>query len=116
METAVTRHPHAAVVTLSGELDADTSGQLRSLLNELLLTGQRNLVLDLSGLSFVDSAGLAALLSAAKGTRRGGGRLLLSGPAPSVRKVMALTGIDVVLTTVDSVDEALARMVAEQEG
>jgi len=116
MQAAVTHHPHAAVVRLSGELDAHTSGQLRSLLNELLLAGQGNLVLDLSGLSFIDSAGLAALLSAAKGTRRGGGRLLLSGPAPAVRRVMALTGIDVVLTTVDSVDEALARMAAEQEG
>lgn len=116
MQAAVTHHPHAAVVRLSGELDAHTSGQLRSLLNELLLAGQGNLVLDLSGLSFLDSAGLAALLSAAKGTRRGGGRLLLSGPAPGVRRVMALTGIDVVLTTVDSVDEALARMAAEQEG
>ena len=112
----MTHHPHAAVVTLSGELDAGTAGRLRSLLNELLLAGKSNLVLDLSGLTFIDSAGLAALLSAAKGTRRGGGRLLLSGPAPTVRKVMALTGIDVVLTTVDSVDEALARLLAEQEG
>jgi anti-sigma B factor antagonist len=71
-------------------------------------------VLDLSGLSFIDSAGLAALLSAAKGTGRGGGQLLLSGPAPAVRKVMALTGIDVVLTTVDTVEQALARLGPEQ--
>lgn len=112
----MTRHPHAAVVTLTGELDAHTSGQLRALLNELLLAGQGNLVLDLSGLSFIDSAGLSALLSAAKGTRRGGGQLLLSGPAPTVRKVMALTGIDVVLTTVDSVDDALARLLEDQDG
>lgn len=110
MRTAVTQHPQAAVVTLSGELDADTASRLRTFLAEQLLNGASNLVLDLTELSFIDSAGLAALISASKGARRAGVELILAGPVPAVRKVMRLTGIDVILPTVDSVEMALTRL------
>ena len=107
MESAVSQHPYAAVVALSGELDAHTAGHLRALLAEQLLAGPGNLVVDLSALSFIDSAGLATLIAADKGTRRAGMKLVLAAPAPSVKKVLKITGIDGVLATVDTVDEAL---------
>lgn len=100
-------HPRAVVVTLTGELDADTARHLRSLVAEHLLAGPGNLVLDLSGLSFVDSAGLAAMISADKGVRRAGMRLVLAAPRAPVRTIMRLTGIDAVLTTADTVPDAL---------
>ena len=100
-------HPCAVVVTLTGELDADTARHLRGLVAEHLLAGPGNLVLDLSGLSFVDSAGLAAMISADKGVRRAGMRLVLAAPRAPVRKIMRLTGIDAVLTTADTVSDAL---------
>ncbi|MBC7375098.1 MAG: STAS domain-containing protein [Frankiales bacterium] len=108
MDSAVSHHPYAAVVALSGELDAHTAAQLRTLLAEQLLAGPGNLVLDLSALSFIDSAGLATLIAADKGTRRAGMKLVLAAPAPAVRKVLKITGIDGVLATKDTVDEALA--------
>ena len=108
MESAVSQHKYAAVVALSGELDAHTAVQLRSLLAAQLLAGPGNLVIDLSALGFIDSAGLATLIAADKGTRRAGMRLVLAAPAASVRKVLTLTGIDAVLATADTVDEALA--------
>ncbi|MCW2614739.1 MAG: hypothetical protein JWN08_1733 [Frankiales bacterium] len=107
MRSVVSQHQHAVVIGLSGELDAHTTGRLRSLLAEQLLAGPGNLVLDLAQLSFIDSAGLAALISADKGTRRAGMRLVLAAPGSSVRKVLGLTGIDAVLTIVDSVEQAL---------
>lgn len=100
-------HPHAVVVTLTGELDADTARRFRSLVAEHLLAGPGNMVLDLAGLSFVDSAGLAAMISADKGLRRAGMRLVLAAPPTPVRKIMRLTGIDAVLTTADTVPAAL---------
>ena len=110
MESAVWSHPHAAVVTLTGELDADTASRLRGLVAEHLLAGPGNLVLDLSGLSFIDSAGLAAMVAADKGVRRAGMRLILVAPRSAVSQVMHLTGIDTVMTTVDTVPEALAML------
>ena len=101
-------HPHAVVVTLTGELDADTASRFRSLMAEHLLAGPGNLVLDLSGLSFIDSAGLAAMISADKGVRRAGMHLVLAAPRTPVRSIMRLTGIDAVLTTADTVRDALA--------
>ena len=112
MRTVVTQHPQATVITLSGELDADTAGRLRTLLAEQLRAGASPVVLDLCELSFIDSAGLAALISASKGARRAGVELVLTGPVPAVRKVMKLTGVDVLLTTVGTVDQALARLAA----
>ncbi len=111
MESAVSQHPQAAVVALSGELDAHTAAQLRTLLAEQLLAGPGNLILDLSALSFIDSAGLATLIAADKGTRRAGMKLVLAAPAPSVRKVLAITGLESVLATADTVDEALTLLV-----
>jgi len=110
MRATVTEHSQATVVALSGELDADTAGRLRTLLAEQLLAGPSPLVLDLTELTFIDSAGLAALISGSKGARRAGVELILAGPAAAVRKVMKLTGIDVILTTVDDVEQALARL------
>lgn len=107
MESAVSQHPYAAVVALSGELDAHTATQLRTLLAEQLLAGPGNLILDLSALSFIDSAGLATLIAADKGTRRAGMKLVLAASAPSVRKVLKITGVDGVLATADTVDAAL---------
>ncbi len=114
MHSAVTQHPYAALVALTGELDAHTAVGLRSLLAEQLLAGPGNLVLDLSGLTFLDSAGVASLIAADKGTRRAGMRLVLAAPHPKVRKVLGITGIDAVLDTVDSVEQALALLAPER--
>lgn len=108
MESLLSQHPYAAVVALTGELDAHTVGRLRSLLAEHLLAGPGNLVIDLSGLTFIDSAGLAVLIAADKGVRRAGTRMVLAAPRAPVSKVLSLTGLDAVLTTTRTVDEALA--------
>ena len=110
MDTAVSQHAHAAVIRLTGELDVRTAVTLRAVLAQQVLAGPGNLVLDLSGLEFVDSSGLAALLAAHQGTRQAGMALVLAGPIPSLRRIMSLTGIDNVLRTEDTVEQALAQL------
>ena len=114
VHTEVIRLDHAKVVVLSGELDADTAGGLRTLLAEQLLDGPSDLVIDLSDLGFIDSAGLGTLIAASKGAHRAGVELVLAGPVPAVKRVMRLTGIDVVLASKDSVDDALAHLDARR--
>ena len=116
MRADVSQRQHAAVVALSGELDAHTAGRLRSLLAEQLLAGPGNLVIDLSGLSFIDSAGLAVLIAADKGMRRAGTKLVLAAPRAPVDKVLRLTGLTAVLTTAPTVDEALSLLVPDVQG
>ena len=100
----------ASVVRLIGELDADDAPAVRALLAEQVLRGPGSLVVDLSALTFIDSAGLAALVAAHKGTRSAGTRLLLAAPTPAVVKVLAITGLNAVLTTAPSVEAALKEL------
>ena len=105
---AVTPHQHRTVVTVTGEIDLATQGQLRARLNDLVVAGQVDLVLDLSGVDFVDSTGLGALL----GPRRRGhafhGSLALVIPNGSVKKVFTITGLEKVFAIHDTLDEAMA--------
>ena len=94
------------------EAAAIASGYALMLLAEQLLAGPGNLVIDLSGLSFIDSAGLAVLIAADKGMRRAGTRLVLAAPRAPVDKVLRLTGLSAVLTTAPTVEERRAWVLA----
>lgn len=103
----VDEHERASVVRLVGELDADQAPALRKLLAERVLSGPGHLVLDVAGLTFLDSSGLATLIAVHKGTRSAGTSLVLAGPGPAIVKVLALTGLQSVLHTAPSVQQAL---------
>lgn len=100
----------ASVVRLIGELDADDAPTVRALLAEQVLRGPGSLVVDLSRLTFIDSAGLAALVAAHKGTRSAGTSLVLAAPTPAVVKVLAITGLSAVLMTAPTVEHALEQL------
>jgi anti-sigma B factor antagonist len=81
----------AAWVHVAGELDLATTPRLRHTLGEAQLNA-RVVVLDLRELTFMDSAGIHAILDAATDARQAAGRLILvRGPAP-VDRVFTLTG------------------------
>ncbi len=84
-----------AVLTLVGELDAETAGRLQSHL-EAVDPAER-LVVDLSGLGFVDSSGLRVIISAHQRHETAGGRLLVRAPSQRVARILQVTGLDGVL-------------------
>lgn len=65
------------------------------------------LIVDLTDVSFIDSTGLGVLVTALKHTREAGGSLDVVVAAPRVLKVLALTGLDVVIPLHATLDEAL---------
>jgi anti-anti-sigma factor len=81
--------------SLHGELDASGKGDLSDAF--LACDTTADLLLDLSGLTFVDSTGLTALLQL-RGRMAPGARVLLIHPGANVRRVLALTGLDQVFT------------------
>jgi anti-anti-sigma factor len=93
----------AAIVSFAGELDLNTIDQARAALAEL--PGQPpRLVLDLSELAFADSVGLALLVQL---LHSDGDRLrLVRGPS-SLRRTVAITGLDEVLPWCEDLDHAL---------
>lgn len=94
--------PGGAVVALRGELDLATSPLLRTALAELI--GQpsvRCVVVDMGGVTFIDSTGVHVLVEAARRLRRCGGDLTLSGTKPGAFKVLDIRGLTSVFGFVD---------------
>ncbi len=79
------------VIRVNGDLDAQTSSTLDVAVAEQLAAGCTEIVLDLSGLQFVDSSGLRSMVLA-RGPQ-GDGRVVLRGPSPSVRRLLDITGL-----------------------
>jgi anti-anti-sigma factor len=74
---------------LVGEIDISNAGELRRLQDP----GPGNLVLELGELSFMDSAGLRAMLELANGLESGR-QLVLRNPTPAVDRLFEVTGVD----------------------
>ncbi len=107
-EVAVEDRDGWQVLTLAGEIDVATAPRLRDRLVQLITDGPPRLVVDMSGLSFIDSMGLGALVSGLKRARAHDGDLRLAGASDHVAKVLAITRLDHAFLVADSVDEALA--------
>lgn len=105
---AVSTDAHRTVVKVSGEIDLATQGQLRAKLNDLVVGGHVDLVLDLSGVDFVDSTGLGALIGTRRRVHAFHGSLALVIPNEAVMKVFTITGLEKVFDIHDTLDAALA--------
>ena len=97
--------PGTLTVGLDGELDIATARALEQLLTELERDRWPTVVLDLRHLSFMDSSGIRALLSAHRRIGRRGGRLVVRHPARCVRRTLAAVGADSILDLADVIDE-----------
>ena len=83
------------VVRVTGELDAATAPVLRKAFVDLVEEqGSLDVVVDVSELSFIDSAGLGVLVAASRKLTNLGGELTLSAPTRAVAKVLQTTGVD----------------------
>ncbi len=89
-------------VVLTGELDLATVEPLEREVDSLLGSGFRWIVLDLRGLTFLDSSGLRYLLTLADGARNDGFRLELIQGGDSVRRLFELTGTQDALPFVEA--------------
>ncbi|WP_165975473.1 STAS domain-containing protein [Actinomadura rubrisoli] len=110
----VLRQAGHAVVKPHGELDIATAPALRERLTGLLRPGIRLLVLDLSGVTFCDAAGLAVLVGTRRRANPRGIVMLLAAPGPQVLRVLRATGLERSLPVRATVAEALAEPVPDE--
>jgi anti-sigma B factor antagonist len=78
---------------LTGELDLTTVDRLRAVVGPACGSG-REIMLDLSRLSFCDSTGVGTFVWLHRQATAGGGRLLLAAPRRQVREVLKISGVD----------------------
>jgi len=93
------------VVTAPEEIDIANAAGLRAALLEVAEPGRALVVVDMSRTRFCDSAGLNALVAAARQARAEGGEVRLVGEA--VARIVALTGVDRVIPVYASLEDAL---------
>ncbi|MGH3896957.1 MAG: STAS domain-containing protein [Pseudonocardiaceae bacterium] len=100
-------------VTVSGELDLASTPRLQRVLDGLCRDGCQEIVLDLAELEFLSAVGLGLFVRADEQFRAAGGRLILNRPRPVLRRILAITELDTVLTIRPvlpcSLDRAAAR-------
>jgi anti-sigma B factor antagonist len=97
-----------AVLAVDGRVTAVTAPELRTAIRRQVDAGRVELVIDLAGVSFLDSSGLASLISGLKATREAGGWLRLAALRDTVRSIFTLTMLDRVLELHADVEAALA--------
>lgn len=97
----------AHVITAAGELDAASAPALGRCLEAAIEAGHEDLLLDLSGLRFLDSTGLAVLLGAKRRLARAGGRLQIACAVPAVLRVFQTTRLDREFTILPTREHAL---------
>lgn len=89
-----TRHRNLAELTLTGELDLATAALLVHEVDQMLTEGARVIRIDLRNVSFLDSAGVKALLCSLRSARARSGRMLLTRPSTAVRRVFTALGFE----------------------
>ena len=94
LEITVTAGERGPVMVLAGETDLATTPELCRELTALLATGARHMTVDVSALTFADSASIQAMMLAALTLQRRGGDLALLSPQPAVSRLLYLMDAD----------------------
>ena len=97
-----------ATLIVSGRLDAVTALELKAQFKRLVEAGTVELIVDLAEVPFIDSSGLAALVSGLKATRQAQGTLKLAGLSDQARTIFRLTMLERVFEIYDDAEAALA--------
>ncbi len=98
------------LVSMSGEVDIYTAPRLKERLALLLDAGVTRVVVDLSGVSFIDSTALGVLIGAVRRLREAGGVMALVVATRPVERVLMLTGLDRVFTIHATRDAAVSAL------
>jgi len=92
------------LVTVAGDLDLESAPAMTAALRKVL--GDQPIVVDLSGVDFMDSSGLGVLV----GAHKEAAGLLLAEPGPRLQKIFKITKLHKVFALYGTVDEAIASL------
>jgi anti-sigma B factor antagonist len=97
------------IVTVRGDLViGDSEATFKKTITRLLEEGRVNLLVDLSGVTFLDSSGLGALVRALTNSQKDGGQTKLLRAGPQVRKLLEMTKLDSVFELHDDLETAVS--------
>jgi stage II sporulation protein AA (anti-sigma F factor antagonist) len=99
------------ITRLQGELDLNTSDQLREILDDTInIKPVKNMVINLAEATFIDSSVLGVMLGRYKRIVKLGGKVILVAPQPQVRRILELSGLLGIMEEYSNEEEALKRI------
>jgi anti-sigma B factor antagonist len=96
------------VIDVEGEVDVFTAPKLRETIIACISEGKDKLIVNLSGVDFMDSTGLGVLVGGLKRVKERNGELAIAGAQGTVLRVLNVTGLNAVFPLHDSVDAAVS--------
>lgn len=109
MEHELRRERGAAVVAFEGDIDLESSPRAREVMLRCL-ESERAVLVDLSGIRYMDSSGVASLVEAYQIARRRGVRFALAAVSPVALRVLELARLDRVFTIHATLEQGLATL------
>jgi anti-sigma B factor antagonist len=107
LEACVMEMGAMPILQLTGEIDLSTSDEFKQVAYKMIESGKKNIVVDLTGVKFMDSTGLGVLVGALKKARMQGGSIRLICSNETILKTFALTGLDKVFLIYNNLRECL---------
>lgn len=108
MKHEVWKENDSVIISFSGDIDLEFSGDVRKILLDSLPQG-RSIVVDLSGVELIDSSGIASLLEAFQDARKKGKDFIIAAANDPVMRVFNLARLETVFDMEDSVEKAISR-------
>ena len=105
---SVRRQHRPNVLSLNGDIDLHVSPAVTAYLNVMIREKPERIVVDLSRVTYIDSAGLAVLILAMQQVEAYGGKFFLSGPQETLRSIFETSRLDRTFRIFPDVDAALA--------
>jgi anti-sigma B factor antagonist len=100
----------SVVLRVVGEIHATTAPAFSERLNAAIAEGRTGVVLDLTGVEFIDSTGLSVLLNGLRRVTRVRGSMVIACANPTVLRLFEITKLDSTFDIVADCDEAIARV------
>ncbi len=110
LSVEVEHNDKAAILIVAGRVDGSSVGTLESAVQEQVDTGHKTLIFDFKDLSYMSSAGLRALLIAARLTQKEGGKALFCDLAEHIAEIFEISGFNEILEIRATRADALAAL------
>jgi anti-sigma B factor antagonist len=108
MKSQVRDHGDVRIVELSGKITIGSGDvKIRELIDESLAAGKKNLVLDLAGVSTIDSSGIGEMVACYTTVTKKGGHLKLLRLSPKINDILQVTQLITVFEVFDDEAEAV---------
>lgn len=104
------QQPNLDIIEISGRFVMADAPEAREKTKNIIEGGTKNLIVDLSGITFIDTSGLSVLISAYKLMRGNDGRMVLTGIPDNVRTLLELTRLNEIFELHASTETAIAAL------